>query len=135
MSDTATGSEYFQSEVAVPLILGASCFSILWGIINAIMVSLRDKHINCLTKLHLDQTHDMDNFKIVEQALVDAEVEVIDQELPADKNELDDDEEKVTHSPKLILHRIKWIGDQITRLQSAEGIGTKPQCRFRNSFT
>lgn len=58
----------------------------------------------------------MDNFKIVEQALVDAEVEVIDQELPADKNELEDDEEKVTHSPKLILHRIKWIGDQITRV-------------------
>jgi hypothetical protein len=31
--------EYFKSEIAVPLILGASCFSILWGILNAILVS------------------------------------------------------------------------------------------------
>lgn len=58
----------------------------------------------------------MDDYKIVEQALTDAEVEVIDQDLPEDKSVLEDDEDKVTHSPKLILHRIKWIGDEITRV-------------------
>jgi hypothetical protein len=90
--------EYFQSEIAVPLILGASCFSILWGILNAILI----KKI------------DMDDSKPIEQALLDAGVEIVDHE-PAANGELEDDEDKVTHSPKLILARIKWIGDQITR--------------------
>lgn len=44
----------------------------------------------------------------------EAEVEIADQE-PREDGELEDDEDKVTHSPKLILHRIQWIGDQITR--------------------
>ena len=90
--------EYFKSEIAVPLILGASCFSILWGILNAILI----KKI------------DMNDPRPVEQALKDAGVEIVDHE-PASNGELEDDEDKVTHSPKLILHRIKWIGDEITK--------------------
>jgi len=50
----------------------------------------------------------------IKQALDEAGVEVVDQE-PDASGELEDDEDKVTHSPKLILARIKWIGDQITR--------------------
>ena len=57
----------------------------------------------------------MDDHKPVEQALNDAGVEIADFE-PAANGELEDDEDKVTHSPKLILARIKWIGDQITRV-------------------
>jgi hypothetical protein len=57
---------------------------------------------------------DMDDSKPIEQALLDAGVEIVDHE-PAANGELEDDEDKVTHSPKLILARIKWIGDQITR--------------------
>ena len=57
----------------------------------------------------------MDDHKPVEQALLDAGVEIVDHE-PADNGELEDDEDKVAHSPKLILARIKWIGDQITRV-------------------
>lgn len=82
----------------MPLILGASCFSIVWGIFNALLI----KNI------------DMNDPKPVEQALIEAGVEVVDQE-PDASGELEDDEDKVTHSPKLILARIKWIGDQITR--------------------
>jgi len=41
-------------------------------------------------------------------------VEVVDHE-PNPSGDLEDDEDKVTHSPKLILHRIQWIGDEITR--------------------
>ena len=89
--------DYFQTKVAVPLILAASCFSIFWGVINAIKI----KKI------------DMDDHTPIQQALVDADVEVVDQE-PDPSGELEDDEDKVTHSPKLILARIKWIGDQIT---------------------
>ena len=55
----------------------------------------------------------MDDHKPVEQALLDAGVEIVDHE-PADNGELEDDEDKVAHSPKLILARIKWIGDEIT---------------------
>ena len=51
----------------------------------------------------------------IEQALVDAEVEIDDHEPSAD-GELETDEEKVKKSPKLILARITWIGDQITRV-------------------
>lgn len=57
----------------------------------------------------------MNDPKPVEQALIEAGVEVVDQE-PDASGELEDDEDKVTHSPKLILARIKWIGDQITRV-------------------
>lgn len=57
----------------------------------------------------------MDDYKPVEQALLDAGVEVVDHE-PNPNGELEDDEDKVAHSPKLILARIKWIGDQITRV-------------------
>ena len=57
----------------------------------------------------------MDDPKPVEQALMDANVEIVDHE-PNPNGELEDDEDKVTHSPKLILARIKWIGDQITRV-------------------
>ena len=57
----------------------------------------------------------MDDSKPIEQALLDAGVEIVDHE-PAANGELEDDEDKVTHSPKLILARIKWIGDQITRV-------------------
>ena len=55
----------------------------------------------------------MDDHTPIQQALVDADVEVVDQE-PDPSGELEDDEDKITHSPKLILARIKWIGDQIT---------------------
>ena len=57
----------------------------------------------------------MDDSKPVEQALNEAGIEVVDQE-PDASGELEDDEDKVSHSPKLILARIKWIGDQITRV-------------------
>tara|TARA_B100000780_G_C21058547_1_gene425389 strand:+ start:386 stop:604 length:219 start_codon:yes stop_codon:yes gene_type:complete len=59
----------------------------------------------------------MDDYKPVEQALLDAGIEIVDHE-PAANGELEDDEDKVAHSPKLILARIKWIGDQITRVSS-----------------
>lgn len=52
----------------------------------------------------------MNDPKPVEQALKEADVEIVDHE-PDASGELEDDEEKVTHSPKLILARIKWIGD------------------------
>lgn len=78
----------------MPLILGASCFSIVWGIFNALLI----KNI------------DMNDPRPVEQALKEADVEIVDHE-PNASGELEDDEEKVTHSPKLILARIKWIGD------------------------
>jgi hypothetical protein len=32
-------SEYFTGSIAPPIIIGASCFSIFWGIINALLVS------------------------------------------------------------------------------------------------
>ena len=51
----------------------------------------------------------------INQALLEAEVEVADH-APREDGELEDDEDKVTHSPRLILHRIQWIGDQITRV-------------------
>lgn len=57
----------------------------------------------------------MDDSEPVAQALRDAGVEIADHE-PSASGELEDDEDKVTHSPKLILARIKWIGDQITRV-------------------
>jgi len=54
----------------------------------------------------------MNDHKPVEQALQEAGIEIQDHE--PDSNELEDDEDKVRHSPKLILARIKWIGDEIT---------------------
>jgi inorganic pyrophosphatase len=89
---------YFESNIAPPIILGASCFSILWGIVNAVLI----------------KSIDMDDKSPVETALRDAEVEIEDHQPSAD-GELEDDEEKVIHSPSLILARIKWIGDQITK--------------------
>lgn len=50
----------------------------------------------------------------IEQALKDAEIEIDDYEPSAD-GELETDEDKIKKSPKLILARIIWIGDQITR--------------------
>jgi len=50
----------------------------------------------------------------IAQALTDAKVEIADHP-PREDGELEDDEDKVAHSPRLILHRIQWIGDQITR--------------------
>ena len=47
----------------------------------------------------------------------EAGVEIADHE-PPENGELDDDEEKVTHAPSLILFRIKWIGDQITKVST-----------------
>ena len=44
----------------------------------------------------------MDDSKPVEQALNEAGIEVVDQE-PDASGELEDDEDKVSHSPKLIL--------------------------------
>jgi hypothetical protein len=49
----------------------------------------------------------------IKLALEEAGVEVVDAE-PNPKGELEDDEDKVTHAPSLILSRITWIGDQIT---------------------
>jgi hypothetical protein len=49
------------------------------------------------------------------EALKEADIEIEDHE-PNDQGELEDDEEKVKKSPKLILSRITWIGDQITRV-------------------
>lgn len=89
---------YFDANIAPTLILGASCFSIFWGIINAILI----------------RRIDMDDHHPIESALREAQVEVADH-APREDGELEDDEEKVTHSPRLILHRIQWIGDQITR--------------------
>jgi hypothetical protein len=51
----------------------------------------------------------------IKTALEEAGVEVADHE-PNPKGELEDDEEKVTHAPSLILSRITWIGDQITKV-------------------
>jgi len=51
----------------------------------------------------------------IEQALKDAEIEIDDYEPSAD-GELETDEDKIKKSPKLILARIIWIGDQITRV-------------------
>ena len=51
----------------------------------------------------------------IKMALEEAGVEVQDHE-PNAKGELEDDEDKVTHAPSLILARITWIGDQITRV-------------------
>ncbi len=53
----------------------------------------------------------------IEGALREAQVEIVDHQ-PKDDGELEDDEDKVTHAPSLILHRIKWIGDQITRVST-----------------
>lgn len=53
----------------------------------------------------------------IKLALEEAGVEVADHE-PNPKGELEDDEEKVTHAPSLILSRITWIGDQITKVSS-----------------
>lgn len=49
------------------------------------------------------------------QALADAGIEAEDNEADG-SGELEEDEEKVKRSPKLILARITWIGDQITRV-------------------
>lgn len=57
----------------------------------------------------------MDSEAPIRQALLDAEVEIVDHEEREDGG-LEDDEEKVTVAPKLILSRIKWIGDQITKV-------------------
>ena len=57
----------------------------------------------------------MTNASNIGQALKDADVEIVDEE-PSDTGELETDEEKVKKSPKLILARIIWIGDQITRV-------------------
>lgn len=51
----------------------------------------------------------------IKTALEEAGVEVADHE-PNPKGELEDDEEKVVHAPSLILSRITWIGDQITKV-------------------
>ncbi len=51
----------------------------------------------------------------IKQALEEAEIEVADHEANQ-KGELEDDEEKVSHAPSLILSRIIWIGDQITKV-------------------
>merc|ERR1719230_533292 len=90
--------KYFEGSIAPPLIIGASCFSILWGIINAILI----KSIN------------MTDSSPIKQALDEAGIEVADHE-PNKSGELEDDEDKVTHAPTLILSRITWIGDQITK--------------------
>jgi hypothetical protein len=86
--------KYFEGSIAPPLIIGASCFSILWGIINAILI----KSIN------------MTDSGPIKQALDEANIEVADHE-PNKSGELEDDEDKVTHAPTLILSRICWIGD------------------------
>ena len=91
-------TEYFGSSLAPPIILAASVFSIFWGIINAILI----KNIN------------MGDASPIGEALKEADIEIEDHE-PNDQGELEDDEEKVKKSPKLILSRITWIGDQITR--------------------
>ncbi len=61
----------------------------------------------------------------IEKALREAEVEIVDHQ-PKDDGELEDDEDKVTHSPSLILHRIQWIGDQITRVSTFLQSTTSP---------
>ena len=43
---------------------------------------------------------------------------------PREDGELEDDEDKVTHSPNLILARIKWIGDQITMVSMQDNCVT-----------
>ena len=55
----------------------------------------------------------------IKTALEEAGVEVADHE-PNPKGELEDDEEKVTHAPSLILSRITWIGDQITKVSDLQ---------------
>ena len=54
----------------------------------------------------------------IKQALDEANIEVADHE-PNKSGELEDDEDKVTHAPTLILSRITWIGDQITKVSQA----------------
>ena len=61
----------------------------------------------------------MDDASPIRTALQEAEVEIANPDhAPSPNGELEDDEDKVTHSPNLILHRIKWIGDQITKVSS-----------------
>ena len=55
----------------------------------------------------------------IKQALDEANIEVADHE-PNKSGELEDDEEKVSHAPTLILSRITWIGDQITKVSQAK---------------
>lgn len=56
----------------------------------------------------------MEDASPIAEALQDANIEIEDEE-PASNGELETDEEKVKKSPRLILARIIWIGDQITR--------------------
>jgi hypothetical protein len=46
----------------------------------------------------------------IAKAMQEAQIEIADHP-PREDGELEDDEDKVTHSPRLILHRIQWIGD------------------------
>ena len=65
----------------------------------------------------------------------EAEIEVADHE--ANKSgELEDDEDKVAHAPTLILSRITWIGDQITKVSQAKiGIVSLILSLFLGAFT
>jgi hypothetical protein len=72
----------------------------LWGICNAILI----KNI------------DMDDSEPIKTALTENNIEIPSPDhQPDPSGELEDDEDKIIHSPNLILHRIKWIGDQITK--------------------
>lgn len=60
----------------------------------------------------------MEDASPIAEALQDANIEIEDEE-PASNGELETDEEKVKKSPRLILARIIWIGDQITRVSKS----------------
>lgn len=94
-----TDPVFFGEKMAPYLILAASILSILWGVVNAIL-------IKCV---------DMTDTKPIEDALKEAEIEINDpEESSINHEDLEDDEEKIKASPKLILVRIVWIGKQIT---------------------
>jgi len=96
MADPAPAA-YFSQSLATPLILAASILSILWGVVNAVL-------IRCIN---------MNDPKPIEDALRAAEIEVSDA-MPSNDDELETDEDLVKKSPNLILARMKWIGNQIT---------------------
>ena len=89
--------EIFGSNIAPPIILAASIFSIFWGILNAIKI----RQIT------------MQDSAPIRQALEEAGVEV-DEGEASPEGVMGTDDDVVKRSPTLILARINWIGEQIT---------------------
>jgi hypothetical protein len=79
-----TAEVYFVDGFAPYMILAASVLSILWGVVNAILI----------------KSIDMDDVKPIEAALIDAEIEIEDVDPSTiNEEELEMDEEKIKKSP------------------------------------